>query len=158
MKTKQYVFYINYQKIEQLRLKNIHRTFSIRFYYSDYDFDSMKKWWFCRPTPASPPYSLTYIMWAKQFRGQSWIILKSLPSVLSSCSRVSSNWIRVHLYWSESETDIAFRWVHKTLSSDKDRRKKFDFAFAFSQYKCALRFIYNRAKVKTRVTSLSFLY
>ena len=37
--------------------------------------------------------------------------------------------IRVRLYWSESESDIAYRWVHKesnlmfALSSDKDQRK-----------------------------------
>ena len=40
---------------------------------------------------------------------------------------------RVRLYWCESKTDIASRWIHResnlmfTLSSDKDQSKKFAF-------------------------------
>ena len=45
--------------------------------------------------------------------------------------------LKVRLYWSESESDVAPRAVHResnlmfTLSSDKDHRKKFTFTFAF---------------------------
>ena len=52
--------------------------------------------------------------------------------------------VRVCLYWSESESNITSRWVHResnlifTLSSDKIQRKKFVFAFAFTQYKWSL--------------------
>ena len=48
--------------------------------------------------------------------------------------------LKIHLCWSESQTDaeidIDVRWIHReinsmfTLSSDKDKRKKFVFTFA----------------------------
>ena len=52
--------------------------------------------------------------------------------------------LRVCLYCSESESDIASRWVHResnlmfTLSSNKDQRKKFVFPFTFAECKWTL--------------------
>ena len=53
--------------------------------------------------------------------------------------------IRVHLYWRESESDIASKWAHRksnlmfTWSSDKDQRKKITFTFVVAQCKWTLK-------------------
>ena len=52
------------------------------------------------------------------------------PMLLDSLRRYVHAMLRVSLYCSESESDIAFRWVHREsnlmfiLSSDKDQREK----------------------------------
>ena len=74
-----------------------------------------------------------------------WQVLRNV-SYIKICSAlviVCHGGIRVRLHWSESESDIASRWVlwesnlMFTFSSDKDERKQF--ALGFAQCKWPLR-------------------